>query len=154
MSQHIATVRWSALPNDEFAKGKYSRQHEWVFDGGLTIPASAAPAVVPLPWSNPNNVDPEEALVAAASSCHMLTFLWLASRAGFLIASYEDSAIGTMSENDRGSAWISNICLSPRISWTGSKIPSDEEIAQLHHQAHEECFIANSIKATVEIKTN
>src|ERR1700756_447927 len=93
MSEHKATISWQRT-SDDFLKGKYSREHTWTFDGGLTVPASPAPAVVPAPWSNPANVDPEEAFVAAISSCHMLTYLYLASKQGFQLDSYDDEASG------------------------------------------------------------
>src|SRR4051812_42090310 len=100
MSEHKATIRWS-LNGPDFLKGKYSREHTWTFDGGVTVPASSSPSVVPAPWSNPANVDPEESFVASISSCHMLTFVWLASREGFQTDSYEDEAVGLMTKNER-----------------------------------------------------
>src|SRR4051812_20484921 len=105
MSEHTAIIRWSQ-PNSDFSAGKYSREHTWTFDGGLTIQASPSPHVVPVPWSNPANVDPEEAYIASISSCHMLTFLWVASRAGFAVQSYEDYAVGTMTRNEAGVPWV------------------------------------------------
>src|SRR5712691_7188478 len=114
MSEHKAAVRWK-LEGDGFLKGRYSREHTWTFDGGLTVPASPSPGVVPVPWSNPANVDPEEAYVAAISSCHMLTFLYVAYRAGFEVESYEDEAVGVMTKNDKGVPWISAVTLKPRI---------------------------------------
>src|SRR2546423_1937855 len=101
MSEHKAIIRWKRT-SEEFLKGKYSREHTWTFDGGLTVPASPAPAVVPAPWSNPANVDPEEAFVAAISSCHMLAFLYLASKQGFQIDRYEDEASGVVNQNENG----------------------------------------------------
>src|SRR3989442_1451306 len=103
MSQHTATIRWTNAGPD-FLRGKYSREHTWTFDGGATIAASPTPSVVPAPWSNPACVDPEEAFVASVASCHMLTFLFLAGRAGFVVESYEDTAAGTMSKNERDRA--------------------------------------------------
>jgi organic hydroperoxide reductase OsmC/OhrA len=150
MSDHRATVRWK-LNNAEFLKGKFSREHTWSFDGGVTVPASAAPSAVRPPLSNPANVDPEEAFVASVSSCHMLTFLWLASRGGFEIESYEDEAVGVMTKNDKGVAWVSSITLNPRIAYGGGKRPTAEEEQTLHHGAHEQCFIANSIKTDVKV---
>lgn len=133
-------------------KGQYSREHTWTFDGGATVPASSAPSSVPLPFSNPAHVDPEEALVASVSSCHMLTFLFLASRKGFQIDSYSDEAVGTMTKNENGVPWVSAIRLNPAISYGGDKRPSQEEETQLHHAAHEQCFIANSIKSEVTVR--
>src|SRR5476649_1915863 len=108
MSEHKATVSWRRTSSD-FLTGKYSREHVWTFDGGVTVPASPSPTVVPAPWSNPANVDPEEAFVAAISSCHMLTFLFLASRAGFQVDSYRDEAVGVMTKNERDVPWVSTV---------------------------------------------
>src|SRR5665213_1039850 len=105
MSEHKASISWKCTSAD-FLKGKYSREHTWTFDGGLTLPASASPSVVPAPWSNPANVDPEEAFVASLSSCHMLTFLHLVSRQGFQVDSYSDDAAGVMTKNEKGVPWI------------------------------------------------
>jgi organic hydroperoxide reductase OsmC/OhrA len=151
MAEHRATIRWSRTGPD-FLRGQYSREHTWHFDGGLTVPASPSPSVVPTPWSNPAHVDPEEAFVAAIASCHMLTFLWLASKAGFQVDAYEDEAIGSMAKNDRGAYWLDEVMLRPRITWTGSKAPAGEELEKLHHRAHEECFIANSIRTHVRVE--
>ena len=150
MSEHTATIRWIRTGPD-FLRGKYSREHTWIFDGGLTVPASPAPSVVPAPWSNPAGVDPEEAFVASVSSCHMLTFVWLASREGFTADSYEDEAVGVMSKNERGVPWVSAITLRPRIAWSGDKLPMSADLERLHHAAHEQCFIANSIKTEVTV---
>ena len=150
MSEHIATVDWKCN-SLEFLKGKYSREHTWTFDGGLTIPASSSPSVVPAPHSNPANVDPEEAFVASISSCHLLTFLHLASRQGFQIDRYTDRAVGVLTKNEKGIAWISVVRLHPQIIYSGTKSPTPPEEEQLHHLAHEQCFIANSIKTTVTV---
>lgn len=150
MSNYTATIRWKNAGPD-FLKGKYSREHTWSFDGGITVAASPSPSVVPVPWSNPAHVDPEEAFVASVSSCHMLTFLWLAQRQGFQADSYEDTAVGVMSKTDRGSMWVSKITLNPRIQWSGAKTPTLADLDTLHHQAHEQCFIANSIKTEVAV---
>ena len=151
MSEHRAIIRWTRTSPD-FLKGKYSREHTWTFDGGITVPASASPSAVPVPYSNPANVDPEEAFVAAASSCHMLTFLYLAYRQGFQVDSYQDEAVGVMTKNEREVFWVSSITLSPQIAYSGEKLPTGAEEEHLHHQAHEQCFIANSIKAEVTVK--
>jgi organic hydroperoxide reductase OsmC/OhrA len=150
MSQHQATIRWQRTSPD-FLKGKYSREHTWTFDGGVTVPASPSPSVVPVPYSNPAHVDPEEAFVASVSSCHMLTFIYLASRQGFQVDSYEDSAVGTMTKNERGVPWMSSIQLNPKIAYSGEKQPSSAEVQQLHHLSHEQCYISNSIKTEVTI---
>jgi organic hydroperoxide reductase OsmC/OhrA len=152
MSVYTARILWKSNSDELFAKNQYSRAHTWLFDGGIEVPASSSPHSVRLPYSVENAVDPEEALVAAASSCHMLTFLWIAMRKGFVIDSYEDHAAGEMTKNSEGKQWISRITLDPKISWSGNKIPTNEEIAQMHHQAHEDCYIANSIKSEVEVR--
>jgi organic hydroperoxide reductase OsmC/OhrA len=148
MSQHKATITWKRTSPD-FLRGKYSREHTWTFDGGATVPASASPAVVGAPWSNPANVDPEEAFVASVSSCHMLTYLFVAFQQGFQIDSYVDEAIGTMSKNEHGVPWVSSITLHPQIAHGGDKRPTPADEQRLHHLAHEQCFIANSIKTKV-----
>ena len=149
MSEHTAAISWKR--SGDFSKGKFSRAHSWTFDGGVTVPASSSPAAVPFPLSNPANVDPEEALVAAAAACHMLTFLYLAYKGGFQIESYEDAAVGVMTRNEKGVPWVSTITLHPKIVYGGEKRPTLAEIERLHHEAHEQCFIANSIKSTVTV---
>lgn len=151
MPRHLARVYWK-LNGVEFLKGRYSREHLWEFDGGVTVPASPSPHVVPTPWSNPAHVDPEEAFVAAVASCHMLTFLWLASRAGFEVIEYDDRAEGVMTKNERGVAWVSSITLRPQIVWSAEP-PDARLIADLHHQAHEQCFIANSVKTEIRVES-
>ena len=151
MSEHKATIRWNRTGPD-FLHGKYSREHTWAFDGGLTIQASPAPSGVPAPWSNPAFVDPEEAFVASVASCHMLTFLYIASRRGFQIDSYEDAAVGVMAKNEKGVPWVGSITLAPKIVYSGPKLPAPTDEAELHHLAHEQCFIANSIKTEVNVK--
>lgn len=146
-----ATVAWG-LGEGEFAKGRYSRAHTWRFDGGIEVPASASPQVVPKPYVNEAAVDPEEAFIASLSSCHMLTFLDLARRGGFVIESYEDEAEGVMEKNAAGKYWVSKVTLKPRIAWGGDKQPSHDDLARLHHVAHEECFIANSVRTDVTVE--
>ena len=148
MSEHKAKVRWT-LASGDFCKGQYSRAHTWSFDGGLTVPASPSPAVVRAPWSDPSAVDPEEAFVASIASCHMLTFLWLASREGLEVTSYEDEAVGTMTKNERRVPWVSRVVLSPKITWREE--PSAEVVAHLHHEAHEQCFISASVKTEIVV---
>ena len=151
MAEYKATIKWQRT-NPEFLRGKYSREHTWTFDGGLTVPATASQHVVPVPWSNPANVDPEEAFVAAISSCHMLTFLFLAAKRGFQIESYDDEAVGSMIKNEKGVPWVSSVALNPKIVSSGDKIPTPAEMENLHHLAHEQCFIAQSIKTQVEVR--
>ena len=151
MSQHKATISWKNAAGSEYAAGRYSREHTWSFDGGLTVPASSSPAVVRPPMSNPANVDPEEAYVAAISSCHMLTFLHVARIAGFQVDAYDDEAVGDMAKNAEGVSWVATVTLNPRITYGGDKRPSHEEETQLHHKAHHGCFIAQSIKTEVKV---
>ena len=152
MSTYTATVRWKRGAEDVFAAGRYSRAHEWVFDGGAVVPASASPHVVPKPYSDEAGVDPEEAFIASLSSCHMLFFLDFARRGGFVIDSYEDRAEGVMEKNAEGRIAVTRVMLRPHVEWSGDKRPDAAAIADLHHRAHEACFIANSVttKVTVE----
>jgi organic hydroperoxide reductase OsmC/OhrA/uncharacterized damage-inducible protein DinB len=145
-----AHVSWTNQGPD-FARGKYPRRHTWTFDGGLTLAASASPHVVPAPWSVEEAIDPEEALVAAAASCHMLTFLWLAAKAGFTVERYDDAAIGTMEKNASRQAYISQITLHPTIIWGPGGGPDAAQLAALHETAHQQCFIANSIRCKIVI---
>jgi len=154
MSTYTAKIIWKSDSAEAFEKNRYSRGHEWSFDGGTTVPASSSPHSVRVPFSVEAAVDPEEALVAAASSCHMLSFLWVASRKGFNVASYDDNAVGEMTATPEGKQWISTITLDPKIAWAGDRVPSAEELAELHHEAHEVCYIANSIKSEVVIKVH
>jgi len=149
--QHTATIRWQ-LTGDSFLRGRYSRAHQWEFDGGVTVAGSPSPSVVPSPWSDPSAVDPEEAFVAALASCHMLTFLYLASKAGFVVTSYMDEARGLLTKNERGIPWVSEVVLSPRHGFSGDKLPTDAELDVLHEQAHEGCFIANSVKTALHVQ--
>ena len=151
MSTYSAKISWQVDTPDTFTKGRYTRGHSWYFDGGITVPASSSPQSVRLPFSIEQAVDPEEALVAAASSCHMLSFLWVASRKGLTIESYEDDAVGEMTTAEDGKQWISKITLNPTIVWIGDA-PSNEQLAELHHEAHEVCYIANSIRSQVVVK--
>lgn len=150
MSEHRALIRWERASAD-FTKGRYSREHTWTFDGGVTVPASPSPSVVPAPWANPANVDPEEAFVAAVASCHMLTFLHLASKAGFAVASYEDDAIGRMTKNAAGVPWVATIELRPRVGYAGQRRPTALEAQRLHAEAHEQCYISASIRTAVTV---
>jgi organic hydroperoxide reductase OsmC/OhrA len=151
MSTYTATIRWARKDDGDFTKGQYSRAHEWVFDGGVTVPASPSPHVVPAPWSDLNAVDPEEAFVASLSSCHMLFFVDFARRAGFVVDSYVDEAEGVLEKRADGKIAMTRVTLHPHITWSGDA-PDEATIADLHHRAHEACFIANSVttKVTVE----
>lgn len=151
MSNYSATVTWKNDSPDTFTKNKYTRGHTWSFDGGIEVPASSSPHSVRVPYSVEAAVDPEEALVASASSCHMLTFLWIAAKNGFNIASYTDYAVGEMTKDDDGKEWISKIRLNPQIEWAGDVLPTSQEMAEMHHNAHEQCYIANSIKSEVVV---
>ncbi|MGA9776935.1 MAG: OsmC family protein [Limisphaerales bacterium] len=150
MSEYKAVIKWQRTSPD-FLKGKYSREHTWSFDGGVTVPASASPAVVPAPWSNPAHVDPEEAFVASISSCHMLAFLYLAGKQGFQIDSYEDEAVGTVTKNEKSVPWVSLVKLNPKITYGGEKLPTSADEERLHHLAHEQCYIANSVKTEIVV---
>lgn len=151
MSTYTATIRWTRDTDTDFARGQYSRVHSWSFDGGISLTASASPHIVPAPWSNADAVDPEEAFVASLSSCHMLFFVDFARRAGLVVDSYTDEAVGTLASREDGNMWMSEVVLRPLIDW-GSDKPDEATIAGLHHKAHAACFIANSVttKVTVE----
>jgi organic hydroperoxide reductase OsmC/OhrA len=151
MSEHKATIQWQWTGPD-FLKGKYSREHTWTFGGGITVEASAALSNVPAPWADPKKVNPEEALVAALSSCHMLTYVYLAYKAGFQLDSYVDEAVGVMATDENGRPWVESITLNPRIAYTGQKLPSAADEEKLHHQAHEECIVANSLRTRVIVR--
>ncbi len=149
MSRHVAEVSWRS--DGEFASGRYSRRHELRFDGGAVVPGSASPDVVPMPMSDPAGVDPEECLVAAVASCHMLWFLSLAQNAGLDIASYRDAAEGEMGRIAPGRMAIVRITLRPDVAFAGPA-PNPATLDQLHHEAHERCFIANSLNSEIVIE--
>jgi organic hydroperoxide reductase OsmC/OhrA len=151
MSHYTATISWRRSGPD-FRQGRYSREHTWRFDGGAVVAASPSPHAVPAPYSNPAYVDPEEAFVASISSCHMLTYLYLASRRGFQVDAYDDAAIGTLTKNERGIPWVSEVVLRPKITYSGEPAPTAADEAALHHQAHEQCYIANSVKTLIRIE--
>jgi organic hydroperoxide reductase OsmC/OhrA len=150
MASYQATVEWSRKGAD-FLDNKYSREHRWHFDGGVTVIGSSSAHVVPIPYSNPSAVDPEEALIVALASCHMLSFLYVAGKNGLIVDDYRDEATGKMAKNEAGKFWIAEVTLHPKIHFSGAKLPSASEIKALHHAAHEECFIANSVKTDVRI---
>jgi organic hydroperoxide reductase OsmC/OhrA len=151
VSSYTVSVRWSRNSAEGFAKGQYSRAHEWAFDGGAVVAASASPHVVPAPWSNTAGVDPEEAFVASLSSCHMLFFIDFARRGGWTIDSYVDEAEGVMEKNAAGRMAMTRVTLRPRVQWSGDA-PDAAAIADLHHRAHEACFIANSVTTEVTVE--
>ena len=151
MSDHHAIVHWQR-GSAEFLRGRYSRTHEWRFDGGAVVAASASPAVVRAPWSDPAGVDPEEAFVAAIASCHMLWFLSLAAERGFLVESYEDEAVGSLGQLANGREAITDVVLRPRVVFGGERKPDAAEVDALHEAAHERCFIANSVKSTIRVE--
>ena len=144
---HTARVLWESN-SDDFTKNTYSRAHHWSFDGGQTVLASSSPSVVRVPFSDPAGIDPEEALVASISSCHMLTFLYHAAKGGFSVLRYEDNAEGVMAKNNEGRLAITRVTLKPLIEFK-DKQPSRAELDHLHHLAHEDCFIANSVKTEI-----
>ena len=146
MSEHKANIKWTRGSVD-FAYKTYSRDHTWRFDNGVEVPASAAPAYL----GNAQRVDPEAAFVAALSSCHMLTFLALASNKGFVVDSYEDSAIGHLEKNAGGKLAITRVELHPKIIYGGAKQPTPADLEWLHDKAHRECFIANSVTTEVRV---
>jgi organic hydroperoxide reductase OsmC/OhrA len=148
--EHTAAIAWQRGEHT-FADGRFSRAHTWTFDGGITVPASAAPSVVRAPYSVAEAVDPEEALVASVSSCHMMTFLFLAAKEGLRVDDYRDDATGLLTPNTDGKRHISKITLTPHITFSGGKKPSSADIARLHHAAHDGCYIANSILAEVVV---
>jgi organic hydroperoxide reductase OsmC/OhrA len=145
---YTATVRWTRS-GDVFTDNRYSRGHEWAFDGGIVLRASSSPQVVPR-FSDPSGIDPEEAFVASLSSCHMLTFLSLAASRKFTVDSYVDEAIGTLAKNDRGKFAMTRVLLRPRVIFSGEEQPRAEELKELHHKAHEQCFIANSVTTIID----
>jgi organic hydroperoxide reductase OsmC/OhrA len=150
MSTYGVVVSWQRH-GEKFTDNRYSRAHSWRFDGGIEVPASASPQVVPLPFSRAEAVDPEEAFVAALSSCHLLWFLSIAAQRGYVVDAYEDDALGVMAKNAAGQWVITTVTLRPRIRFSGEKIPSAAELDALHHAAHQECFLANSVKTEVRV---
>lgn len=148
MTTHQATINWNR-GSDIFTDNKYSRAHQWQFDEGVVVQASASPHIVPTPYSNPAAVDPEEAFIAALSSCHMLWFLSIAAKNNFCVDSYRDEAYGTMQQDHNGRQYIAKVVLHPKVIFTGENLPNEDAIKLMHHEAHLECFIANSVKTEV-----
>ncbi len=152
MSEYFAKIIWQLDPAENFASGKYSRGHSWQFNGGVTVPATASSHIVPAPWSVEANVDPEEAFVASLSSCHMLWFLHLAHEGGFVVQSYLDKAVGVMAKNTDGKLAMTEVTLKPEVSFAPEASADAAQLDALHHAAHEECFIANSVKTEVRVE--
>jgi len=148
MSKHIATLRWSQDEGDHFSLGRYSRVHEIAFDGGTTVMGSPSPTIVREPFSNPVGVDPEEMFVASIASCHMLWFLDFARRAKVEVLSYEDNAEGLLEKTPDGRTWITKVTLRPKVEVSGDA----GDLDAIHHQAHEACFIANSVKTEITVE--
>ena len=148
MAEYTARIQWQRH-DQAFLDQRYNRRHEWHFDGGAVVPASSSPHSVPLPYSDATAVDPEEALVAAVSSCHMLWFLSLAAQAGWCVDDYRDDAAGTMARNADGRMAITRVQLRPAVRFSGERVPDAAEIERLHHAAHDHCYIAHSITAEV-----
>jgi organic hydroperoxide reductase OsmC/OhrA len=150
MGTHIATITWQR-GDASFSDGRYSRLHEWRFDGGSVVAASPSPHVVPAPWSDAAAIDPEEAFIASIASCHMLWFLSLAAERGLVVDTYAYDAIGTMARIAPGRQAITEVVLRPRIAFSGAA-PDAATIAGLHEAAHERCFIANSVKTAIRVE--
>lgn len=151
MHQYTAQIHWQRQ-GANFTDKRYSRGHAWHFDGGITVPGSSSPLSVRVPYSVAAAVDPEEAFVASLSSCHMLWFLDIAARAGWVVDDYNDDAVGVMTANAQGKQWISLVTLRPRIRFAGDNQPGADEVARLHHTAHEECYIASSVRSEVRVE--
>lgn len=149
MSSYCALVKWQKGSHEPFNDNQYSRGHTWEFDGGVIVPASSSPHVVPLPLSVEANVDPEEAFIASISSCHMLTFLGIAAKQRYVIESYSDHAVGIMEEDERGYTSVTKVTLRPKIVFLGEKQPNRQQLEKLHHLSHQHCFIANSVKTEI-----
>lgn len=151
MSEYSATIAWTRSDSAAFTDQRYSRAHRWRFDGGIEVAASSSPHVVPLPYSVAENVDPEEAFVAALASCHMLFFLSLAAKRGFVVDRYTDAAQGTLEKDADGKMAMTRVVLNPRVTYGGPSPDRDLESA-LHHQSHELCFLASSVKTRIETR--
>lgn len=150
MARYTATVAWTRN-GARFTDNRYSRAHAWRFDGGAEVPASASPHVVPEPLADPAGVDPEEAFVASLSSCHMLWFLSLAAKRGFVVERYADEAEGVMAKDDAGRLAMTEVTLRPHVVYASGAAPDEDEDCALHHEAHERCFIANSVRTDVHV---
>jgi len=149
MSEYIAMVSWQRRSEEPFVDAEYSREHSWKFDGGAVIQASPSPHIVPAPYSVAANVDPEEAFVASLSSCHMLFFLSIAAARKCVVDEYVDNAIGVMEPDHEGRMAMTRVTLRPEIKFSGSRKPDRAQLQRMHHRAHQQCFIANSVKTEV-----
>lgn len=149
MSEHTARVSWLRGDNEDYINHKYSRGHEWSFDGGVRIPASSSPHVVPLPYSIEANVDPEEAFVASLSSCHMLFFLSITAKGKFIVDAYVDNAVGLIEKDTDGRMSMTKVKLRPKVKFSGERQPTFQQLEKMHHQSHEQCFLANSVKTEI-----
>lgn len=154
MSEYTALVTWARGKDEAYIDNKYSRGHLWQFDGGVCVPASSSPQVVPVPYSVEKNVDPEEAFVAALSSCHMLFFLAIAAKKKFVVDSYTDAAIGLMEKDPAGQLAMTKVRLRPTVVFAGDSKPAKAELEEMHQLSHQQCFIANSVKTSVTIEIN
>ncbi len=151
MTTYIAKVHWQRSANELFIDNQYSRAHHWLFDGGSTIAASSSPHIVATPYSVEANVDPEEAFIASLSSCHMLFFLSIAAKHKFIIDKYEDNASGIMQKNNHGKYAMTKVTLKPKVVFASDEKPSLKKFEEMHHQAHQHCFIANSVNTDIVI---
>ena len=151
MHSHTARVTWER-GEEPFVDNLYSRRHVLRFDGGAEVAGSSSPGVVPVPMSDPAAVDPEEAFVASIASCHMLWFLSLAAAKQWRVDRYDDEASGVMEKNAEGRLAITRVTLRPAVAFSGERMPSPGEIGQLHHRAHERCFIANSVRTEIVVE--
>jgi len=151
---YTATLTWQKQPGEEFEKGRYSRVHQWMFDGGMKIAASSSPTVVPVPMSDASLIDPEEAFLASLSSCHLLFFLSIAAKKKLIVEKYQDHVQGIMGKNEEGKMAMLTVTLNPVVSFSAENMPSQETIRQIHELAHDSCYIANSVKTKLEIITN
>jgi len=152
MSKYSAKISWYRADDEAYVDNKYSRGHEWSFDGGVTVAASASPQVVPLPYSVAQNVDPEEAFVASLCSCHMLFFLSIAAKRQYIIDEYVDNAIGIMDKDVNGLEWMTRVTLRPQVKFSSKNQPDHGSLEEMHHRAHQLCFIANSVKTEIVIE--
>lgn len=148
MAHYTAEVIWQR-DDQVFTDNRYGRRHLWRFDGGVEVPASSSPHVVRVPFSDPSAVDPEEAFVVALSSCHMLSFLSIAAKQGFRVDRYRDEALGVLEKNAEGRLAMTLVTLRPEVAFSGDRSPTRDEIDALHHEAHEACFIASSVRTEV-----
>jgi organic hydroperoxide reductase OsmC/OhrA len=149
--KYIATINWTKSASEIFSDGKYSRVHQWMFDGGMQLNASSSPHIVPLPMSDAALIDPEEAFIASIASCHMLFFLSFCAKQKLIVSNYEDHAEGILGEDENGKKQMLSVTLYPAVKFEEDKSPSEEILVHLHELAHENCFIANSVKTKIKV---